>query len=39
MRAVENDEDTYQQVVTNVKSFVEIVYHDGYNSDMMQCEY
>ncbi|EMD38403.1 hypothetical protein CERSUDRAFT_113558 [Gelatoporia subvermispora B] len=36
MRAIENDNETYQQVITNISSYVEAVYHTGYSAEFMQ---
>lgn len=38
-RAVENDFESYQTVVENVNTYVEVVYHQKYTSELMQCEH
>ncbi|KAH9951250.1 hypothetical protein B0H21DRAFT_272251 [Amylocystis lapponica] len=35
-RAIENDPDSYQLVIENLRSFVETVHHTGYSADLMQ---
>ncbi|KAJ7774577.1 hypothetical protein DFH07DRAFT_865871 [Mycena maculata] len=34
-RAVENDHTTFQTVLFNIQTFVEVVHHQGYSSDLM----
>lgn len=38
-RAVENDFESYQTVVENVNTYVEVVYHQKYTSELMQCKH
>lgn len=38
VRALENDQSTFQIVLNNLRDFVEVVYHQGYSADLMQCE-
>ncbi|KAK7693414.1 hypothetical protein QCA50_002982 [Cerrena zonata] len=35
-RAVENDLESYQTVIENISTYVEMVYHQKYTSDLMQ---
>lgn len=38
-RATENDQTTFQIVLNNLQTFVEVVHHQGYSSDLMTCQY
>ncbi|GBE81969.1 hypothetical protein SCP_0403450 [Sparassis crispa] len=35
-KAIENEPDSFQRVIGNIVSYVEVVHHSGYSSDMMQ---
>jgi hypothetical protein len=37
-RAAENDHITFQIVLNNLQTFVEVVHHQGYSSDHMACQ-
>lgn len=37
-RAAENDHTTFQAVLNNVQTFVEVVHHQMYSPDLMACE-
>ena len=36
-RAAENDHTTFQTVLNNLQTFVEVVHHQGYSVDLMTC--
>lgn len=38
-RAVENDIESFRNVIENIKTYVEVVNHQKYTSELMQCEY
>jgi hypothetical protein len=37
-RAGENEIDTFQIVLNNLLTYVEVVYHTDYNADLIKCE-
>ena len=37
-RAGENDSDTFQTVLNNLMTYVEVVYHNDYNADLIKCK-
>lgn len=37
-RVPENDYSTFQLVLNNLQSYVEVVHHQGYSADLMQCK-
>ena len=37
-RAGENEMDTFQIVLNNLLTYVEVVYHSDYSADLMKCE-
>ena len=38
VRAVDNEVDSYQIVIDNIGTFVELVYHQNFTNETMQCK-
>lgn len=38
-RCVDNDVDTFQLVVDNIGTYVELAYYSHYSTDLLQCEH
>jgi|ERR1700722_2522608 len=37
-RAADNDDKSIQFVLNNLQRYIEMVHHEGYSADLMQCK-